>query len=212
MKYFDLHTALYFIYMIVICLVSMVISGAVSTDVLMFAGIPVMFFAAFLSFYTAFSENLTEGLLKSRLQRRKFTDAILFYRSAVLLSLVLGTCASVLLCLNARLFSSVILNVPLSSLTLMCLLPYLVFGTSIGVMKGFLNAAGMRRLSDYSYWILSAATVILSAFFGVFMQIRGAKVGLLLHNSNYAAVYSAAGISLSPSFTEAIFWVCSLPL
>lgn len=207
MKYFDLHTALYFIYMIVFCLVSMVISGAVSTDVLMFAGIPVMFFAAFLSFYTALSENLTEGLLKSRLQRRKFTDAILFYRSAVLLSLILGAGAGILYCLNARFFSSVILHVPLSSLTLTCLLPYLVLGTAIGAMKGFLNAAGMRRLSDYSFCILSAATMVLGVFFGFFMQIRGEKVGLLLQNEEYAAVYSAAGIGIGMSLAVLITFI-----
>lgn len=204
--------AAFLVYLCALCVVSMLVSLTQGTGPMFYAGFPVWLSAAYLVMSIAGNTAEVRTQIQTRVKKRHFNDARQMYRAAMIGALTTGTVMLVFYTLLAQVLASGLFGIRDSYLVLYTMAPTVFLGSFIGNMRGVMEATGSRHLSRLSMLILSGLTVILSIIASMRMAVRGEKVGALLMNTGYKAVYVAAGVGTGISIAVTVTFIMLLIL
>lgn len=198
------------IYLCALSVVSLVLSMTQGTSAMFYAAFPLWLSAAYLGMSIAGTTAFMRRQIQTRVKRRHFNDAMQMYRASMLGALTLGTFMTVLYTMASQVIASHVFGIRDSYLVLYAMAPAVLCGSFIGNLRGILEAVGFKHISRISMVLMSVLTVVLSVVFSVSMATRGEKVGALLMNSGYKAVYVAAGVGMGISAAVIITFIVLL--
>lgn len=178
---------------------ALILSITQGTGSMFYAGFPMWLTASYLVMTIAGGTAEMRTQLQTRIKKRHFNDAMQWYMASLLGALTTGALMLLLYTILAQFAASYILGIRDAYLVLYALAPAVFLGSFIGNLRGILEAVGFRHVSRISMLLLSVLSVILPIVFSVRMAVRGEKVGALLMNTGYKAVYVAAGAAMGIS-------------
>lgn len=203
-KKFDTDLVSFMLFLCVFCIIAVVFTLKDGSDVMFYAGFPMLFSAASAAFSLICVEEFTAEQTRKRLDRKKYGDVVRLFGCVMRFA---GGCAvaSVLLFwLGAGLLGRVLLGNSLFVPPIRLFAPALVVLPFLGAMKGFLRGSDARRFSRIVLWLFTALFLVLGAVFGLLGAHRGSRVEALLRNEDLGAVYCTCGIGLGFSFAALI--------
>lgn len=137
-------------------------------------------------------------LVAARVNKGNYRNANKVFKCALAFALVVGTVSSVLVFVFSRQLS-IVMNEPMSNLALMVLSPTLFIVAIMGVFRGYFQGIGSMVPTAFSQLIEQVVLICVSLSCSYLLTKRGARVGLILQNPNYANAYGAAGATLGCS-------------
>ncbi|MCM1182271.1 MAG: polysaccharide biosynthesis protein [Roseburia sp.] len=136
-------------------------------------------------------------VVSMRIGKRQYKSAERAFRCAMAFAVVMGS-LTFLIC---EVFGDVLAGImgePMSALALKVLGPALLIVSVMGVFRGYFQGLGTMMPTAVSQ-ILEQVFVLIGSIVGAYFLYRhGEKVGALLHNTDYAPSYGAAGASIGP--------------
>lgn len=195
----DRNILAYCIFALAVSLSCFLVSAVNGSDGLFYAAGPVAVLVLLLGIFVCGGSAVVAAQIAERIDRDRVTDALLFYKSAQTAHVVTGLILILVAALAGEPISGLIFGSRYDYLTLYTLAPAVLFGMTLGPMKGFLDAAGYPHIPRFAILVFSLVTLISSGFLSHFGRTRGDKIALLLMNERYGAVYTGAGLGLSVS-------------
>lgn len=202
--------AAFLLFLCAISAISLVLSITQGTGSMFYAGFPLWLTAGYLVMTIAGCTTEMRRQIQTRVKRRHFNDAMQLYRASLLGAATTGAIMLFLYTLAAQFVAAHIFGIRDAYLVLYAMAPAVFLGSFIGNLRGILEAVGFRRVSRISMLLLAVLSVILPILFSIRMAVRGEKVGALLMNTGYKAVYVAAGAGAGISAAVAITTICLL--
>lgn len=200
-------SASFMLFLCALCIVSLVLSLSQGTGSMFYAGSPMWLSAAYLNMCIAGCTSEMRRQIQNRIKKRHFNDAMQLYRASQLGALTTGVIMTLLYTLAAQILASHILGIRDAYLVLYAMAPAVFLGSFIGNMRGILEAVGSHHISRVSMLLLSILSIVLSIVCSIRMAVRGEKVGALLMNTGYKAVYIAAGAGMGISAAVAVTFI-----
>lgn len=191
--------ALYLLFLCALSVSSLLVSMMQGTSAMFYAGFPMLLSAGYLVMCIAGCCAQMRRQIQTRIKRRHFNDAMGMYRASMLGALTTGVIMLLFYTLAAQFMASRIFGIRDAYLVLYSMAPAIFCGSFIGNMRGLLEAVGSRHVSRLSMGLLCVLTPLFSLILSMSMAVRGEKVGALLMNPGYKAVYVAAGVGLGIS-------------
>lgn len=189
-------------FLVILCalgIVSLLLSLTQGTGSMFYAGFVVWLTASYLFLSITGGTSEMRRQIQIRIKKRHFNDAMQMHRAAMLGSLTTGCIMLLLYTLAAQMVSSHLFGIRDAYLVLYTTAPAVFLGSFIGDLRGLLEAVNSKHVSRLSMLLLGVLTVVLSTICSVSMAVRGEKVGALLMNTGYKAVYVAAGAGMGIS-------------
>lgn len=137
-------------------------------------------------------------LVAARVNKGHFRNANKVFHCALIFALCVGSISSVLVFTFSRQLS-IAMNEPMSNLALMVLSPTLFIVAIMGVFRGYFQGLGTMVPTACSQLIEQIILITVSLSSSYMLTKRGARVGAILQNPNYANAYGAAGATLGCS-------------
>lgn len=192
-------SASFMLFLCALSITSLVLSISQGTGSMFYAGFPVWLSASYLTMCLAGGTAEIRRQIQTRIKRRHFNDAMQMYHASMVGALTTGILMTLLYTLGAQIVATHLFGIRDSYLVLYAMAPAVFCGSFIGIQRGILEAVGFRHVSRMSMLLLSVLSLILAILFSIRMAVRGEKVGALLMNSGYKAVYVAAGAGMGIS-------------
>lgn len=186
-------------------IVSLILSLTQGTGSMFYAGFVLWLTASYLVMNIAGGTTELRRQIQQRIRKRHFNDAMQMVRASFAGAFVTGALMLLVYTLGAQFAAAGIFGIRDAYLVMFSMAPAVFFGSFIGNLRGTLEAVGYTRISRISLLLLSLLSIVLSILFAIRMAGRGEKVGALLMNSGYKAVYIAAGMGIGIS--AAVFLV-----
>ena len=162
---------------------------------------------AYVFFLNIFCGNVSDTLgriLRSRRNKGQYKGMVQMRRSAMIFHMVVGILGSVLLFLLSDAMAEGIFKVHYSSLIIKVLSPMVFLRSVSAVFLGCFQGEG----SEFPTMISEILRRVFILGFGIlFSQILGSygeKVGTLLMQSNYSAMYGGVGFAIGINLTEVL--------
>lgn len=197
-------------FMLIMCafsIISLVLSISQGTSSMFYAGFPMWLSAAYLVMNIAGGTSEMRRQIQTRIKRHHYNDAMQVYRASMLGALTTGVIMTLLYTVAAQFTATSLFGIRDAYLVLYTMAPAVFCGSFIGNLRGILEAVGFRRVSHISMLLMSVLSIILAIVFSFRMAVRGEKVGALLMNTGYKAVYVAAGVGIGISAAVVITFV-----
>ncbi len=137
-------------------------------------------------------------VVSSKLSKRQYKSAQRAFQCAMIFALVAGSITFLVCEIFGDMIAEYFLLEPMSALALKILGPALLIVAVMGVFRGYFQGLGTMVPTAISQ-ILEQIFVLIGTIAGAYILYnKGAKVGALLHNEDYAPSYGAAGASIGP--------------
>ncbi len=193
-KKYDTDLVSFMLFLLTFCIIAVVFSLKDGSDVMFYAGFPMLTAAVSSAFSLICVEEFTAEQTEKRISRKKYGDAVTLFFCVMKFALFCAVLAFVLFFAGAGILGGKILGNTLFSPVFQVFTPVLVLLPLLGAMKGFLRGIGAGRASRGILWLLTALFFVFGMVLGLVGAHRGSKVGSLLRNDDMGAVYCACGI------------------
>ncbi len=200
-----------FLYLIALfCLNFMTLTGVCGSRSVYYVSGPFLAAGLFVITFLLGGSRVVREQVSTRISHGRITDAILFFESTVVGTFVFTAVIAILSLLLTKPLSNLLFGQRYSDLSIRIILIFLVLGSCIGPLKGFLDALGMRMFSLIGMAILGGGSFLLSVIFSATMKAKGSKIALLLRNDALSAVYGGAGAAIGFSIAAGIAFLWML--
>ena len=137
------------------------------------------------------------SIIEGRMQRGAYDTVKKIIRTAILMSIVLSVLLSLFLLLLSKFICKSMFGMPLAHLSFVIMLICLPLIIVSGVLRGYFNGIGYRRLSGYFYIIFAALYTIVGLVLSTIFMSYGNKVSVLLRSENFKYTYGTLGFSIA---------------
>lgn len=204
---FDTDLCSFLLFLLIYCIIAVVFSLKDGSDVMFYAGFPMLFSAVCAVFSMICADGFTREQTARRLARKKYGDALTLFGSVLRFSFVCAAGTFVIFYLGSGILGKAVLGNALFAPILRAFTPALVLLPFLGAMKGFLHGIGKRRAARVALWLLTVFYAMFGPVFGLIGAHRGSKVAAILRNDDMMAVYCACGIGTGLSAAAMICFV-----
>lgn len=195
-KKYDTDLVSFMLFLLTFCIIAVVFTFKDGSDVMFYAGFPMLFSAAASAFSLICVEEFTADQTQRRLSRKKYGDAVKVFFCVTRFSGICAAAGAVLFLAGAGILGGVLIGNSLMVPVLRMYAPALIALPLMGTMKGFLRGSGSQRLSRILLWLFTALFFVLGLVGGLLGAHRGSRVEALLRNEDMGAVYCACGIGI----------------
>ena len=193
-KKYDTDLVSLMLFLLTFCIIAVVFSLKDGSDVMFYAGFPMLTSAVASAFSMICVEEFTAEQTRKRIFRKKYADAVALFFCVMRFALFCALLTFVLFYVFAGILGKSILGNSLFTPVFQVFTPAFVLLPFLGAMKGFLRGIGTERAARGSLWLFTALFFMFGMVLGLVGAHRGDKVGALLRNDDMGAVYCACGI------------------
>ena len=148
--------------------------------------------------------NAMAGIIRYRVKRERYRNAVKVFRTAFVMNLFLGTVMALFLLFFSSWIAEILVLERLARMAVMAAAPSVFFAALVGIFRGYFNGYGMGVLTAHSQYIEKIAMfagAILSgrAFYGY-----GQKVAALYQVEAHSYAYGALGAMLGVFASQVI--------
>lgn len=137
-----------------------------------------------------------EKMVRNRLGKEQFKNAIKVYKSVMLYCVVLGLVISMLLFVLSDIFASKVFLVKELAIVLKLLAPTFFFSAVGAALQGYFQGIGTAMPTIIYHVIRQLLNITFTFLFGYILLQYGKNVSALLHNDNFSMMYGATGVAL----------------
>lgn len=186
------------------CVVPVFFSFRDGSEVMFYAGFPMLFAAVSITVSMGYIDALVAGQVQKRMRKKRGAGAALFCRTSLLAALYAGILKFFVFFVLSGFIGRTVLGYSLIPPILRMFTPAICLISFLGCLKGILRGIGQERIARISIWVQTAAFLVLGIAFGLAGSLRGQKVGVLLRNADIRAAYCACGIALGFDIATAV--------
>lgn len=166
-----------------------------------FAGVTEVFL--FLIILTAYSlPEAMSKLMRTRIQKGQNKNAIRVFKAALWLGLFFSIAGSLIILTCADFILKILFGNSYGAFALRLLVPAYVLFVFVQVLRGFFQGMGSAVPTGISMIIESIVLFGTGILFCYLLGQYGEKAAALLHNEEFVAAYSGAGVSIGIIFAE----------
>lgn len=195
-KKYDTDLVSFMLFLLTFCIIAVVFSLKDGSDVMFYAGFPMLTSAVVSAFSLICVEEFAAEQTRKRISRKKYGDAVALLFCVMKFAFLCAALAFVLFFAGAGILGRMVLGNTLFTPVFQVFTPAIVLLPFLGAMKGFLRGIGTERAARGSLWLLTALFLVFGMVLGLVGAHRGSKVGALLRNDDMGAVYCACGIGM----------------
>ncbi|HCW23591.1 MAG TPA: hypothetical protein DGX96_08110 [Lachnospiraceae bacterium] len=201
-----------FLLIMEVCIAVLLVSGTTGCESMYYAAGPFYCLLFPVSIFLYGGLFIARQQIERRLKRRRFYNAIVFYRATVGLTLIPTLVLSLILGFNAQSISTTFFSQRYSYISILLLLPFLIFGSLLGPLLGLVSAMGLTSITFGILNFFGISTIVFGEIFSVLLRARGQKIALLLRNKSLSAVYGGAGAALGFSLAALLSFLAALAI
>lgn len=209
-RMFDSELTPVLLFLLVFCALAVVFTFRDGGEVLFYAGFPMLSAAAVSGACLTSFDSFSAQQIRIRMERKRFSNALIFYHSANRLGLVLAVILFLVFFALSSFLGTVLLGYPLVGPVFRSFAPGICLLGLIGILRGFLRGIGKERMARLSLWIQTALFLVFGICVGIYGSIAGQKVSVLLRNDGIRAVYCACGIGIGFSISSVVIFLVLL--
>ena len=143
-------------------------------------------------------------VVSSKMSKKQYKSAERAFQCAMIFAVAAGGLTFLVCEVFGDFLAADVMEEPMSAMALKVLGPALLIVSIMGVLRGYFQGLGTMVPTAISQ-ILEQVFVLIGSIAGAYVLFGyGDKVGVLLHNADYAPAYGAAGASLGPVIGSAI--------
>lgn len=201
----------YLLYLAALSFAVFAVAGMQGAASVYYACVPLAFCLLFLAALIFGGSDIVARQMGLRIRRGKIGNAMVFLRAARLVTFLLSAVPAGIFgvfCVQ----TATALGERYSYLTILTLLPALLFGSQLGPSLGFLLSVGLSGVVRFLLALLSGATVVITLILTAFASGKAEGIGLLLRKHQLIYVYAGAGLGLGISAALALTFLVAAVL
>ena len=148
-----------FLLIMEVCIAVLLVSGTTGCESMYYAAGPFYCLLFPVSIFLYGGLFIARQQIERRLKRRRLYNAIVFHRATVGLTLIPTLVLSLILGFNAQSISTTFFSQRYSYISILLLLPFLIFGSLLGPLLGLVRACSHYRgsLEDGTHGVISVS-------------------------------------------------------
>ncbi len=148
--------------------------------------------------------NAMAGIIRYRVKRERYRNAVKVFRTAFVMNLFLGTVMALFLLFFSSWIAEVLALERLARMAVMAAAPSVFFAALVGIFRGYFNGYGMGVLTAHSQYIEKVAMFAGAILGGRAFYGYGQKVAALYQVEAHSYAYGALGAMLGVFASQVI--------